>query len=186
MNSYSRELLRRASLIKQDVLRFATEWKRFHEPNTDLASYPIGYVVGEIQPAVIDCCDKLMRIVPPQGYEVYPRRRTLEAYAEYLAELTQGKYNPTPLLTIDKFSYYGVESPNLNINELTEALSKATDIATIVIYVTESNGKTYRRQKRTDVIPKKLIADFNKNGGMEMVETLYDGFSVEDIIGGFN
>ena len=66
------------------------------------------------------------------------------------------------------------------INELTEALSKAADIAAIVLYFAEINGKTYRGQ--TDVIPQEFITNFNNDGGTEMVEALYDGFSVGDII----
>ena len=72
------------------------------------------------------------------------------------------------------------------VSELIEALSKAADMAAIVLYFAELNGKTYRGHRVTDVIPQEFITDFNNDGGMEMVETLYDGFSVEDIIGGFN
>lgn len=115
------------------------------------------------------------------------RRRSLSAitpYILYLEALTQGMYNGDVL---KQFLNLSVATQNIidgkfEVNAIRDTLIYGDHIVSIAKHVVGQLGRKYKRNKKDDIIPARLVSDFADNGGLEMIAALNDGLAFEDIL----
>ena len=103
----------------------------------------------------------------------------------YVDALTQGKYDGTPiqkLVTAAKEPHtFDYDGEHITFDAIVDALIAAQDIALISLYIAEPLNLNYR-QKQLDLPRPGFVRAFINNGGDELVEALYNGCAIEDII----
>lgn len=142
-------------------------------------------------------CLDLLRLVPSspsvvKNYTAYytPWRisnRSTDVFASYIGymgALTQGKLDDELLVTITRQWENGnvLNFDRLRLDEVADTLKRGADVAYLVTHLCGMNA--YRRRSKDDVIPHRLVEDFEEYGGLDMVDAINNGIPLNDIVGG--
>ena len=107
--------------------------------------------------------------------------------AKFIETLTQGKYDGTSLRGLaiaakkSPIFDYDYDMEHITFDEIVDALTTAQDISLISHYIAQPLHKSYRKYG-DDAPNPKFVKLFIDNGGNELMDALYNGCTVEDII----
>lgn len=142
-------------------------------------------------------CLELLRLVPSspsvvKNYTCYYTplaysNRSADVFASYIgymSALTQGKLDYELLVTLTRQWENGnvLNFERLRLDEIVDTLKRGADVAYLVTCLCGMNA--YRRRSKDDVIPHRLVEDFEKYGGLSMVDAINSGVPLNDIVGG--
>ena len=189
---------RRHGLVMEYIARASQTWKRLAAAKGENPSHQLWLWANTTRAMRNDiwniCTDLLLmapcppnalnRNTPTHALRPHQSADVFALYIGYINALTQDKLDNEQLVTIVRQWSNGnaLNFEHLRLDEVIDTLKRGTDVVYVANYLCGCNA--YRRRRKDDVIPNRLVEDFEKYGGLEMVDAINAGIPLNDIIGG--